>query len=102
VAHADARTTVSTRKLIVDRVGAGHRPGEVAKQLGVSRQAVYKWVRRWWDEGGAGLADHSRPHRMPRRTSAQNEARIVAALPGMAASTIGAVIARAGIPSWPR
>ncbi len=64
MAHANARTTVYARKLIVDRVLAGHRPGEVAKQLGVSRQTVYKWVRRWRAEGEAGLADRSsRPHR---------------------------------------
>jgi transposase InsO family protein len=112
VAHANARTTVYARKLIVDRVLAGHRPGEVAKQLGVSRQTVYKWLRRWRAEGQAGLGDRSsRPHSMPRRTSAEKTAAIIAAriqhhagpvrlatLLGVAASTIGAVIARAGLP----
>jgi transposase InsO family protein len=112
VAHANARTTLYARKLIVARVLAGHRPGEVAKQLGVSRQTVYKWVRRWRAEGAAGLADRSsRPHRMPRRTSvATTEAIMVArrahhagpvrlaALLGIAASTIAAVLARAGTP----
>jgi transposase InsO family protein len=112
VAHANARTTVYARKLIVDRVLAGHRPGEVAKQLGVSRQTVYKWVRRWRAEGWAGLADRSsRPHRMPRRTSVETTAVIVAArrhhhagpvrlaaILGIAASTIGAVLARVGMP----
>jgi transposase InsO family protein len=112
VAHANARTTVYARRLIVARVLAGHRPGEVAKQLGVSRQTVYKWVRRWRAEGEAGLADRSsRPHRMPRRTSPETTAAIVAArrahhagpvrlaaILGIAASTIGAVILRAGMP----
>jgi transposase InsO family protein len=112
VAHANARTTVYARKLIVARVLAGHRPGEVAKQLGISRQTVYKWVRRWRTEGWAGLADRSsRPHRMPRRTSPDTTAAIVAAriehhagplrlaaILGLAASTIGAVLARAGMP----
>ena len=112
MAHANARTTEYARKLIVDRVLAGHRPGEVAKQLGVSRQTVYKWVRRWRAEGQAGLADRSsRPHSMPRRTPPATTAVIVAArikhhagpvrlaaLLGVAASTIGAVIARAGLP----
>jgi transposase InsO family protein len=112
VAHANARTTVYARKLIVDRVLAGHRPGEVAKQLGVSRQTVYKWVRRWRAEGAAGLVDRSsRPHRMPRRTSPQRVAEILAArrahhagpvrlatLLGIAASTIAAVLRRAGMP----
>lgn len=112
MAHANARTTVYARRLIVDRVLAGHRPGEVAKQLGVSRQTVYKWVRRWRAEGAAGLVDRSsRPHRMPRRTSVETTAAIVAArrahhagpvrlaaILGIAASTIGAVLARAGMP----
>jgi len=112
VAHANARTTVYARKLIVARVLAGHRPGEVAKQLGVSRQTVYKWVRRWRTEGAAGLVDRSsRPHRMPRRTSVATTAAIVAArrahhagpvrlaaILGIAASTIGVVLARAGMP----
>ncbi len=112
MAHAKAHTTVYARELIVDRVRAGHRPGEVAKQLGVSRQTVHKWVRRWRAEGEAGLADRSsRPHRMPRQTSPETAAAIVAArtehhagpvrlaaLLGIAASTIGAVLARAGLP----
>jgi transposase len=112
VAHANARTTVYDRKLIVARVRAGHRLGEVAKQLGVSRQTVYKWVRRWRAEAGAGLANRSsRPHRMPRRASAETTAAIVAArrahhagqvrlaaILGSAASAIGAVLARAGVP----
>jgi transposase len=109
---ANTRTTVFARKLIVDRVLAGHRPGEVAKQLGVSRQTVYKWVRRWRAEGAAGLVDRSsRPHHMSRQTPPQTAAQIVAAriehhagpvrlaaILGVAASTIGAVIARAGLP----
>jgi transposase InsO family protein len=112
VAHANARTTVYARRLIVARVLAGHRPGEVAKQLGVSRQTVYKWLRRWRAEGATGLADRSsRPHRMPRQTPPQTVELIVATrtarhagpvrlapIVGVAASTIGAVLARAGMP----
>jgi transposase InsO family protein len=112
VAHASARTTVYARRLIVDRVLAGHRPGEVAKQLGVSRQTVYKWVRRWRAEGLPGLADRSsRPHRRARLTAPETTAAIIAArvahhagpirlagILGLPASTIGAVIARAGLP----
>jgi len=103
---------VYARRLIVTRVLAGHRPGEVAKQLSASRQTVYKWVRRFRTEGAAGLADRSsRPHRMPQKTSPETTAAIVAArrehhagpvrlaaIVGVAASTIGAVPARAGMP----
>jgi transposase InsO family protein len=112
VAHANARTTLYARRLIVARVLAGHRPGEVAKQLGISRQTVHKWWGRWRTEGEAGLADRSsRPHRMPRQTSPETVAAIVAAraehhagparlapIVGVAASTIGAVLARTGLP----
>ncbi|MGY1620220.1 helix-turn-helix domain-containing protein [Geodermatophilus sp. SYSU D00691] len=112
MAHANARTTVYARKLIVARVLAGHRPGEVAEQLGISRPTVYKWVRRFRAGGLAGLADRSsRPHRMPRRTSLAATAAIVAArrahhagpvrladILGMATCTIGALLARAGGP----
>ena len=112
MAHANARTNLYARKLIVARVLAGHRPGEVAKQLGISRQTVYKWVRRWRTEGVAGLADRSsRPNAVPRQTSPETVDRILAArtahhagparlapIVGVPASTIGAVLARAGVP----
>ena len=112
MAHANARTTVYARKLIVARVLGGHRPGEVAKQLGVSRQTVYKWWGRWRDEGEAGLTDRSsRPQSMPRRTSPETTERILAArtehhagpvrlatIVDVPASTVGAVLARAGMP----
>src|SRR3954452_24398586 len=69
MAHGNARLTVHGRLLLVRRVLAGHKPGEVAKQLGVSRQTVYKWVRRYLAEGLAGLADRSsRPHTLARLT----------------------------------
>jgi transposase InsO family protein len=91
---------------------AGHRPGEVAKQLGISRQTVAKWVRRWRAEGENGLTDRSsRPHRVARLTGPETTAAIVAArvaehagpvrlaaVLGLPASTIGAVIRRAGLP----
>jgi len=112
VAHANARLTVHGRLLLVRRVLSGHKPGEVAKQLGVSRQTVYKWVRRYLAEGLAGLADRSsRPHMSPRALSAETTARIVslrlalhagpiriAAALGLVASTVGAVIRREGLP----
>lgn len=112
MAHANARLTQRGRKLLVDRVLAGHKPGEVAKQLGVSRPTVYKWVRRYLVEGLAGLADRSsRPHTLARLTPEPVVARIVslrlalhagpvrlATELGMAASTVGAVIRREQLP----
>lgn len=112
MAHANARLNVFGRRLLVERVAAGHRPGEVAKQLGVSRATVYKWLRRFGSEGLSGLVDRSsRPHRSPRRVPAGQVARIVAlrdteqvgarelaTLLGVPASTIGAVLRRARVP----
>jgi hypothetical protein len=52
----------------------------VAKAMGISRQCAHRWVARFDAEGDAGLHDRSsRPHLMPTRTSAEIEARIVAA-----------------------
>jgi len=112
VSHVNARLTLHGRRTLVGRVLAGHKPGEVAKQLNVSRQSVYKWVRRWKAEGDAGLLDRSsRPRSSPRQTSVQTTQKIVAArvvehvgarelsaLLGVPASTIGAVLRRAQLP----
>ena len=112
MSHANARLNEYGRNLIAQRVLAGHKPGEVAKQAGVSRQTVYKWVRRFQLEGPAGLADRSsRPHRSPTRTSPRVAARITAArvrhfagpialsgLLNLPASTIGEVLRREQMP----
>ena len=112
MSHANARLTEYARLLAARRVEQGHKPGEVAKQLGVSRQTVYKWVRRLREEGPAGLVDRSsRPRSSPTRTSHAVELRIVAArvaehagprvlagLLELPASTIGAVIRRWELP----
>lgn len=112
MAHANARLTPYARLLAARRVEQGHKPAEVAKQLGVSRQTVYKWARRYRAEGEAGLADRSsRPRTCPRRTPEAMELAIVAARLaehagpavlagrlGLPASTIGAVLRRRRVP----
>lgn len=112
MSHANARLNVYGRQLAAERVLAGHKPGEVAKQLGVSRQTVHKWHRRFLEEGLAGLADRSsRPRTSPRRVPARVEARIIkarlehfagadalAGILDLPASTIGAVLRRCGLP----
>ena len=112
VAHANARLTVHGRRLLVDRILAGHRPGDVAAQLGCSRATAYKWLRRHREEGSAGLQDRpSRPARCPQRTPAALEALILAlrrahrrgpgwigAELGIAPSTVGRVLARHRMP----
>lgn len=80
MAHANARLNVHGRRLLVRRVIVQGRPvAHVAKELGVSRQCAHRWVARFRAEGEAGLADRSsRPHRCPRRTPADIEARVLA------------------------
>lgn len=79
MSHANARLTVHGRQLLIDRIVGCRRPvSHVAAELGVSRQCAHRWVRRFLDEGPAGLHDRSsRPHRCPRRTPAHVEAAVV-------------------------
>jgi transposase InsO family protein len=103
---------VFARRLIVERRLAGWPAARIAEQLGVSRATVHKWLARYRDEGWAGLVDRSsRPRTSPRRTSPQVEAEILAlrdsarrgsvflaAELGLAASTVGRVLARHQVP----
>jgi transposase InsO family protein len=112
MAHANARTNLFARRLIVERVAAGWPAAHVAEQLGVSRATVYKWVRRHAQAGEAGLADRSsRPRRMPARTSHRLERRVLAARRrrkrgavvlaaelGLNPSTVGRILARHQMP----
>jgi transposase InsO family protein len=79
MAHGNARLTVHGRRTIIDRVLRQHRPkSHVAKELGVSRQCVTRWVARYLTEGDNGLHERSsRPRRCPTRTPATIEARVV-------------------------
>lgn len=73
MAHARAKLTPLGRALIVERVVMmGWAPARAAEAAGVSRPTVYKWVRRFTEEGPAGLLDrssapHRCPHALPRR-----------------------------------
>src|SRR4051794_41954588 len=80
MAHANARTNLFARQLIVERVAAGWPAAHVAEQLGVSRATVHKWLRRHAEGGDQVLADRSsRPMLMPHRTSHRLEKRGLAA-----------------------
>jgi transposase InsO family protein len=80
VAHARAKLTVLGRQLLVNRVEIdGWKPADAAKAMGVSRQTAYKWLRRFRDEGPAGLNDRtSAPRHCPHRLDADAVATIVA------------------------
>lgn len=80
MSHANARLTIHGRALLVDRIINGQRPvSHIAAELGVSRQCAHRWVRRFRQQGMAGLADRSsRPHRCPRQTSPEVEEAVIA------------------------
>ena len=60
MAHPKSKLTPYGRMLLVRRVrGEGLSATEAAKTLGVSRATAYKWLRRYRDEGEAGLQDRS-------------------------------------------
>jgi transposase InsO family protein len=112
MAHANARTNLFARRLMVERVAAGWPAAHVAEQLGVSRATVHKWVRRHGEGGDGALADRSsRPLRMPNRASAKVEkqvlsarrrrkrgAVVLAAELGLNPSTVGRILARHQVP----
>lgn len=112
MAHANAVLTPVGRRLLVDRVLAGRPQSHVAKELGVSRQCVARWVARFRVEGPSGLRDRSsRPRRSPSATPARVREQLLglrvqhrlgppelALRCGVSASTASRIIARAGLP----
>jgi transposase InsO family protein len=51
---------------MIDRLVRGERVAAVARGLGLSTTTVWRWWRRWQQEGPPGLANRSsRPHRSP-------------------------------------
>jgi transposase InsO family protein len=116
VPHANARLTVHGRRLIVERALAGWSQAQIASAMGVSRRCVQRWLYRWRDEGEFGLRDRSsRPHRSPRRTSADAERVVlairarervgreeIAARTGVPARTVSRILVRHGVPHLSR
>lgn len=112
MSHGNARTTIHGRLLIVARHRQGWRQAHIAATMGISRRCVAKWVARFDADGVAGLQDRSsRPHRMPSRTPAEIEARVVrlrkaerrgrdwiAAELGVPARTVSRILARHQLP----
>jgi transposase InsO family protein len=71
--HHHARLVVHSREQLAKEVLAGRLSlKEAAASFKLSRQSAAKWVRRYQQEGVAGLRDRrSRPHRSPRSTSVE-------------------------------
>lgn len=112
MAHRRARLTPFGRLLLVTRViEEGWSVAATAESMGISRATAHKWLRRFRDEGVAGLEDRSSaPHRSPHALPAREVRRIVAArrrlkrgphqlapVLGHPRSTIYAVLRRQGL-----
>lgn len=81
MAHARAKLTPEGRAALVERVLVQGWPvARVAEAMAVSRATAHKWVRRFAEEGPAGLLDRSsRPLRCPHALPPQKVQRILAA-----------------------
>ncbi|MDP6494233.1 MAG: IS481 family transposase [Dehalococcoidia bacterium] len=109
--HSNARLTVWARGEVVRQVMAGLTQAEIARQFRVSRATIAKWMRRYREEGAAGLQDRScRPHSSPRQVSPALVSRIrglriatswgphrIAWTLRLARSTVYAVLRRLGL-----
>ena len=71
--HGNARTCPNSRRLLVVRVlEQGWSVTATAEAAGVTERTVYRWLRRWREQGEAGLVDRSsRPHRSPRQLAGE-------------------------------
>jgi transposase InsO family protein len=109
--HANAALSLNQRRRMVGRVvGQGWSLTKAAEAAEVSERTCAKWVRRYREEGEAGLLDRSSaPHRIPHRTPADRVEVLallrrlrmtsteIAECLGMALSTVSAVLARIGL-----
>jgi transposase InsO family protein len=71
--HANARTCPKSRRLLVERVlERGWSVTEAAMAAGVSDRTVYRWLKRFREQGEAGLTDRSSaPRRIPHKTATE-------------------------------
>ena len=109
--HKHARLSPRGRALLVDRILVqGLRIEEAAHAAGVSVRTAYKWLKRYREEGPAGLVDRSsRPHACPHATPSAIVAQVlelrrsrqtyrqIAQQMLMAPSTIARLLRRAGL-----
>ena len=109
--HKNARLTVEGRKLLVERVG-GKGLGVASDPAGATPRTARKWLRRYEEQGPAGLVDRSsRPRRTRETIDAALERSIeqlrrlrmpmrrIAELVGRSVSTVSRWLARRGLSS---
>jgi len=75
-----AMSDVGARRLLIEAYDETGSLSETARRWQTSRQVVRKWVRRYREEGEAGLESRShRPHCSPRRTAPEVEQQVMEA-----------------------
>ena len=113
--HKNARLTPKGREILVRRIEEeGLRVSEAAQAAGVSERTAYKWLKRFREEGVAGLGDRSsRPHGCPHETDGGRRAEIeslrrwrltyreIAERVGVGTGTVSRVLRRAGLNRLP-
>lgn len=109
--HGCAKSCPASRLLLVERVRKdGWQVEAAAHSVGLSSRSGFKWLRRFREEGLAGLVDRSsRPRRSPRRTCERRVQTIlelrrlrwsgpmIAEKLKMAVSTVSRVLVRHGL-----
>ncbi len=111
--HHNARLTPKGRELLIERLGRGEHPADVACAMGISVRTVYKWRKRYREEGFSGLWDRSsRPLNSPARSTEAVEAEVIALRrqrriydriaeqTGLSRSTVGRILARHRLNRW--
>lgn len=108
--HKNARLTPYARREACRRVRRGVPVAQVARAFGVSRQTIYKWLRR----SGAVETRSSRPHRSPTRLQRRYRRQIlkrrrqrwssrrIAQHTGLPLSSVGRELRRLGLGRLPR
>jgi transposase len=67
--HQNARLTIQSRAELIRRILAGASLREVSEGFGISTRTAAKWLRRFREQGAAGLRDRSsRPHQLRQPT----------------------------------
>jgi transposase InsO family protein len=114
--HRNAKTCPASRLLLCSRViDGGWSLKDAAEAAGLSERRAASWLKRFREQGEAGLEDRSSaPRRIPHKTSSERERAIlalrdlrftaaeIAEALGMAHSTVSAVLKRLGRGRLPR
>jgi transposase InsO family protein len=108
--HKNARLTPRGRERLVELSARGQAPKAIAQAVGVCPRTVRKWLKRYRQEGVAGLADRSsRPHRLRKpspqpvveRIEALRRQRLtgkaIASEVGVSRATVSRVLRRLGL-----